>query len=65
MTLFEKRPVELIVLPMPDEVSLLHPENVLVMAPGSEGAIDIGALCYLMREPSVKRGATATWRQIC
>lgn len=56
MTLFEKRPVELLVLPMPDEVSLLHPENVMVIAPGSKGAIDIGALCYLMKEPSVKKG---------
>lgn len=54
MTQFVKRQVELIELPMPVEFRILHPENAMVIAPGSEGAIDLGASCYLRRQPSAK-----------
>lgn len=54
MTQFVKRQVELIELPMPVELFILRPENAMVVAPGSEGAVDLGASCYLRRHPSGK-----------
>ena len=54
MTGFASRPVVVYDLPLPREATLLHPEQVMLRF-SDQGAVDVGALCYLQRDAAPRR----------
>jgi hypothetical protein len=55
---FSSRPVIVYDLPLAKEVTLLHPEQV-VLRFADQGTVDVGALCYLRRDSARRRNSRA------
>lgn len=51
--LFSTRPVTVIELPLSPGTEILHPEHVLIKI--AIGTYDLGALCYALRSPAVRK----------
>ena len=49
----ERRIIQVYDLPIHSNITILRPEQVVVKFPLGK-TIDIGALCYLIRQPTVK-----------
>lgn len=54
MSGFSSRPVVVYDLPLANELTILHPEQV-VLRFGDQGTVDVGALCYLRRHSAQRK----------
>lgn len=54
MNTFSEHPVTVYKLPLPQNISILYPEQAILDF-GNRGTLDIGALCYLIRKPNARR----------